>query len=288
MRTVSPNPVLVATDLTEASDPAIARGAGHAQAIGAPLVVCHIIPDVLRSHPLQPFAGLNELTLSSDFTKRAAELVTEQVQRVANISPDEDTVVIETGNAEDEIVRIAEARRASIIVVGSKHGRTAHRVVRYAHVPVLVARATNASGKILVATDFSEPARAALDFAKTLVEQMKLDATLLHVMPSPSTFVPAFAAPFGSPVSPPPTDVLQRLEQLGKETVGSFADQYGLQHFEQMEGDAQAIIVDRAKALGVEMIILGSRGHTGLARLFLGSTAEHVVREAPCSVLVAR
>ena len=86
MREVSPNPVLVATDLSEASDPAIARGAAHAQAVGAPLVVCHVIPDVLRSHPLQPRTGVNELTISSDYTKRAAELVTEQMRRVARTS----------------------------------------------------------------------------------------------------------------------------------------------------------------------------------------------------------
>lgn len=285
---MSPNPVLVATDLTEASDPAIARGAAHAQAIGAPLVVCHIIPDMLRSHPLQPFAGQNELALSSDFTKRAAEIVTEQVRRVANMSPDDDTIVIETGNAEDEIVRIAEDRRASMIVVGSKHGRTAHRVVRYAHVPVLVARAAPASGKILVATDFSDPSLVALKFAKTLVDQVKVDATLLHVMPPPSTLLPSVASPLGSPIVPLPGDVVEKLEKLGKDTLDSFGKQYGMQHTEQVEGDASRVIVDRANKLGVEMIIVGSRGRTGLARLVLGSTAEHVVREASCSVLVAR
>lgn len=288
MRGVSSEPVLVATDLTEASDPAIARGAAHARAIGAPLVVCHVIPDVLRSHPLQPFAGKNELALSSDLTKRAAELATEQVRRVANVSPDEGTVVIETGNAEDEIVRIAEDRRASLIVLGTKHGRTAHRVVRYAHLPVLVARAAPPSGKILVATDFSDPSLAALRFAQMLVQQVKVEATLLHVMPPPSTFVPAIASPFGSPVVPPPAGVVERLEQLGNETLKSFAEKHGLQHTEQVEGDPSKVIVDRANALGAEMVILGSRGRTGLARLVLGSTAEHVVKEAPCSVLVAR
>ena len=47
-------------------------------------------------------------------------------------------------------------------------------------------------------------------------------------------------------------------------------------------------ILARAKALDVEMIIMGSRGHTGLTRLVLGSTAEKVVHGAPCSVLIAR
>ena len=285
---MSPNPVLVATDLTEASDPAIARGSAHAQALGVPLVVCHIIPDVLRSHPLQPRTGVNELTLSSDYTKRAAELVTEQMRRVANVSPDEETVIIESGNAEDEIVRIAEDRHASMIVVGTKHGRTAHRVVRYAHVPVLVARAAPATGKVLVATDFSEPSLAALAFAKRLIEAVKVDATLLHVMPPPSSFVPAFAAPFGTPIVAPPAGVVERLEQLGNETLAGLAKQYGMQHAEQVEGDAQRVIVERANALGAEMIIMSSRGRTGLARLFLGSTAEQVVKDASCSVLVAR
>lgn len=288
MRLVSSNPVLIATDLTEASDPAIARGSAHAQAIGAPLVVCHVIPDIFRSHPLQPFAGKNEMALASDLTKRAADLVTEQVRRVANLSPDEDTIVIETGNAEDEIVRIAEDRRAQMIVVGAKHGRTAHRVVRYAHVSVLVARAAPSTGKILVATDFSNPALIALEIGKKLVQQVKVDATLLHVMPPPSMLLPAVASPLGSPIVPPPAGIVERLETLGKETLDGLAKQFEMQHSEQVEGDGARVIVDRAKALGVEMIIMGSRGRTGLARLFLGSTAEYVVKEAPCSVLVAR
>ena len=107
-------------------------------------------------------------------------------------------------------------------------------------------------------------------------------------MPLPSSFVPAFAAPFGSPVVPPPAGVIERLEQLGNETLVSFAQKYGFQHHEQVEGDAPTAIVERAKALGAEMIVMGSRGRTGLARLVLGSTAEHVVKEATCSVLVAR
>jgi nucleotide-binding universal stress UspA family protein len=57
---------------------------------------------------------------------------------------------------------------------------------------------------------------------------------------------------------------------------------------EQVEGTPAEVIVARAEALGVEMILMGSRGRTGLARLVLGSTAEKVIRTSTMSVLVAR
>lgn len=288
MRAVT-SPVLIATDLTEASNPAIARGAAHAQAVGAPIVVLHVIPDVFRSHPLQPLQGGTELALSSELTKRAAELATEQVRRVAGLSPDEDTVIIETGSPGDEIVRIAEDRRASLIVIGGKpEGRTAERVIRYAHTPVLVARAHAATSKILVATDFSTAALTALVYGKTLVEKAGVDATLLHVMQPQPTVLPSIASAFGSPIVPAPPGLVERIEQLGKETLDGLAKSYSMHRAEQVEGDPATVIVERAKAIDAEMIVMGSRGRTGLARLVLGSTAEHVIRDAPCSVLVTR
>jgi len=51
-------------------------------------------------------------------------------------------------------------------------------------------------------------------------------------------------------------------------------------------GDAAAAICQVAERLGVDVVVVGSHGRTGLARLFLGSVSEHVVRHAPCPVLV--
>jgi nucleotide-binding universal stress UspA family protein len=53
-------------------------------------------------------------------------------------------------------------------------------------------------------------------------------------------------------------------------------------------GDAPDVICRVADRLGVDVVIVGSHGNTGLARLFLGSVSEHVVRHAPCTVLVVR
>jgi len=62
-----------------------------------------------------------------------------------------------------------------------------------------------------------------------------------------------------------------------------------------LESDAEVdsglvaeMIVDRAAALGVDLITMGTHGHSGLKHLLLGSVAERVLRIAPCPVLTVR
>lgn len=56
---------------------------------------------------------------------------------------------------------------------------------------------------------------------------------------------------------------------------------------EGKDGVAQKIC-DVAVELGVDVIVIGSHARSGIGRLLLGSTSEHVVRHAPCPVLVVR
>ena len=55
-----------------------------------------------------------------------------------------------------------------------------------------------------------------------------------------------------------------------------------------LEGPVASSIVACAEELGAELIVVGTHGRTGLARLTLGSVAEHVIRNAGCSVLAVR
>jgi nucleotide-binding universal stress UspA family protein len=61
-------------------------------------------------------------------------------------------------------------------------------------------------------------------------------------------------------------------------------------HVEQLVevGDAADAICRVADRLRVDVIVVGSHGRTGIGRLLLGSVSEHVVRHAPCPVLVVR
>ncbi|HWP63374.1 MAG TPA: universal stress protein [Candidatus Binatia bacterium] len=54
------------------------------------------------------------------------------------------------------------------------------------------------------------------------------------------------------------------------------------------QGDPGEVIVEAARSEGVEMIVIGSHGRRGVERALLGSVSDHVVRHAPCPVLVVR
>jgi nucleotide-binding universal stress UspA family protein len=55
-----------------------------------------------------------------------------------------------------------------------------------------------------------------------------------------------------------------------------------------VDGDPRQVLVDAALEERADLLVVGSRGRTGLARLLLGSVASHVATHAPCSVLVVR
>lgn len=55
-----------------------------------------------------------------------------------------------------------------------------------------------------------------------------------------------------------------------------------------LEGDPAAEIVRYAADAGIDVIVIGTHGRTGVDRLVMGSVAEKVMREAPCSVLVVK
>ena len=67
------------------------------------------------------------------------------------------------------------------------------------------------------------------------------------------------------------------LATLGSKVEGRVAD-----------GDPRQVLVDIALAEKADLLVVGSRGRTGIARLLLGSVAAHVAEHAPCSVLIVR
>ena len=54
------------------------------------------------------------------------------------------------------------------------------------------------------------------------------------------------------------------------------------------DGDARDAILDEAHRRDADLVVVGTSGHSPIARLLLGSVAEEVLRAAPCDVLVAR
>ncbi len=141
-------------------------------------------------------------------------------------------------------------------------------------------------GKIVVALEFSETGRAALDAAIALAKDMRSSLVLVHA------FQRAFMAPDLSPVTAARVQDLEgRLEEddaiaLSTEWAARARDAGLNVETETAEGGAAKVIVDAGRRHDAQLIVVGTHGRTGLARLVAGSVAEVVVRHADRPVLV--
>ncbi len=136
--------------------------------------------------------------------------------------------------------------------------------------------------RILVAIDFSHCSMRALDCALALSESFDSHLTLLHIMEPP-----AHAAYPSSPASGF-NESTQHLLEEARERLGALArKRLAQRHAEPLVrmGHAYSEISDTAKALAADLIVLGAQGDTYIKHIALGSTAERVVRHAPCPVL---
>jgi nucleotide-binding universal stress UspA family protein len=136
--------------------------------------------------------------------------------------------------------------------------------------------------KILCATDFSVGAAQAMTVAVRLASEADAELVLAHALHVP---LPAF--PIEYAYSP---DIIQRLSedaQHGLEAAVRDAAALGAKRVTSrlLNGVAWSAIVDVLDDPTFDLVVVGTQGRTGLARVLLGSVAEKVVRHAPCSVL---
>ena len=138
--------------------------------------------------------------------------------------------------------------------------------------------------KILVPVDFSESSRKALQYALNFGRQFDAELLLLHVVEpvplvitDPMGGIPSFNTVAGGEMA------VKRLAGWRREVAPLARVRTAVR-----TGSPQEEIIRAVDEDNIDLIIIGRYGHTGLARLFLGGTAEHVLRHAPCPALVVR
>lgn len=138
--------------------------------------------------------------------------------------------------------------------------------------------------RILVPVDFSHCSKEALEFAAPFARQFGASLTVLNVI------TPYYAVdPYGMN---PPGDfepdlaicAQQQLDRLVSETLPPDVPAQTLVR----RGRPANEIIEAAKELDADLIVIPTHGHTGLKHVVFGSTAEYVVRHAPCPVLTLR
>jgi nucleotide-binding universal stress UspA family protein len=141
--------------------------------------------------------------------------------------------------------------------------------------------------RILVPTDFSMSSENALRYGMAFAERFGAELHLLHVVQDLTWFVPE--AILVAPAAMPPLEQFVTAAQTALERVIKGLNLPGIKVQPVVrEGTPYDAIVRYAKETDVDLIVMGTHGHTGLAHVFLGSVAEKVVRRAPCPVLTVR
>lgn len=290
------NSLLVATDFSTPARLAAQRAARICQDTGAQLDLLHVIENRGLPQLRELFGEASEalsIRLESNFRDELDELAA-SVGEPMGISAAQH---LRSGKVLDEICTMADGMDASLLVLGAHGagfirqillGTTAERLLRRALRPLLVVRkpADAPYQRVLVAIDFSAGSTRAIHFARALVPRARL--TLFH----------AFEIPFESKLrfAEVEESVLDqhrsRARQQATLELNQAAAKAGLladDHYTLIaHGNPAARLLETARQLDADLIVVCKHGHSMSDELLLGSVTRQALAEAVCDVLVVR
>ena len=296
MKTLNIQNIIVPIDFSKMSVQAIQIAKQLARRFSASIHLAH----VRQSNYTADFVAPAFMTYEQEGEQTALEEL-KKVASECGVSPAA-CDVLSGAPAFDEICRLGQTIPADLVVMpthgrtGLKHvflGSTAERIVQHSSCPVLVTRgsalqANNGSRfrikTILVPVDFSNCSREGLRYAITFANEFGAKTILLH-----ATYLGYIYSAEGTALYDIPS--LQKAarksaERKMRDLVRSV--NFGAVKFETAFTDGSPVIdiCAFAKDHDVDLIVTSTHGFTGFTHVLIGSTAEQVVRHAPCSVLV--
>jgi nucleotide-binding universal stress UspA family protein len=138
---------------------------------------------------------------------------------------------------------------------------------------------------LLVALDFSDHSAAALDTAISLAQALAGELHVVHAFDLRIPVVPPYEVAIPEPYI---EQSRSSAEAMLAEAAASAREAGVTVHTHLAEGSPASSIAHAAEQVGADLIVMGTRGHTGLKHLVLGSVADRTLRLAHCSVLTVK
>lgn len=293
--------LIVGVDFTPPSEVAVARAAEIAAHHGAELILVHAAtvpeaPEVPAS--MQPTADAYVKRLRDELAAHRHQLG--DVRAHLQGTGVEVSQLIVDRFADDALVEAATETGADLILTGARErsaaarwllGSVAAKVVRAAPCSVLCARPGDPDrgfSRIVVGTDFSDGAAHALARAVDVAER---DATITVVHAVELGAWPhqvGMADNLGVDEAPLRAELAADAVRRGEAAIAAFADAPVTLRFRTVDDRPRDALRAVAAEVAADLIVIGGHGRRGLRRWLLGSVAEDIVNDAPCSVLVAR
>lgn len=137
---------------------------------------------------------------------------------------------------------------------------------------------------LLVPIDLGDHTKEVVDYAVALAGRLDARVHLLHAVP-----VPLLGSEVPITCSETAVDeVIARRQRELDELAATYAATWVFASVALKPGDARTVITAAIEPLEINLIVMGTHGRRGVARLVVGSVAEHIVRVAPCPVLLVR
>jgi nucleotide-binding universal stress UspA family protein len=205
------------------------------------------------------------------------------------------------GHAAETIVRHAEARSPDLIVVGTRGlgelrrqvvGSVSGKVARYAPTSVLVAWTADPIRRIVLGYDASPDADLALDLVSGLPLKGAVSVTVCAVYevvsPLMSGLAPTMVAQVHTAHQEDLREARAAAESIAADAARRLSERGLVAGPRAAHGSPYAQLTVVAGDLSADLVVVGSRGLSGIERFFLGSTSAALVAHPPASVLVAR
>lgn len=274
--------LLVATDLSARSERAIGRAALLARQVQAGVVLLYVVDDD------QPAALV-------DAEKR-------QVGEIlrSDVAPGFDGLRLETlvrtGDPFEVLVQTAEERAVDLVVMGAHRkallrdvfvGTTIERVMRTGQHPVLMVNRPPADPyrRAVLAADTSEASARALQSAAALGFLGATEVSIVHAFLPLAKGLMSYAAIETEKIEEHVAQAGQHARNEVVAFLGACCPDLLTHRLLVDEGAPFEVIRRAVERLDAELVVIGTRGHSGLKRILLGSVADEVLRTIECDVL---
>ncbi len=289
--------ILCATDFSDFSNRTIPYGVALAKEFNAKLYICHVID--FSSIAIYGEFQLNPVDQQNRIKQQAAEQLNELIGK----QPVKWEPLISAGHIADELSRLVEEKQIDLVIAATRGrsglkrlilGSVTERLMRVLACPLLVVQSPEHEfvnpinqeirlKKILVGCDFSPDSDLAFQHALSLAQEFEASLHLVHVI-EPSVY---------KDLSKPDNTIGEEIQQglhdrLTEKLIGMVPEEarnWCTPTTRILEGQPYEELGRYAKTEDMDMIVLGVRGHGLVKTLFLGSTTDRVVRQAPCPVL---
>lgn len=293
--------ILFSTDLSELANHALPYAVFLCRELGAKLYVGHVVdvpPVGIYGEAIVDPLGQQELILES------AQVQIETLFKEEGLSWEP---VITIGRPAEELLHTA-GKFGVDLTVAATHGRSGirrlllgsvtQRLMRTLPCPILVVPSHESPDggevpparpqlkRILVGYDFSSDSRLALDYGISLAQEFEAELHLVHVI-EPSAYQDLFKG-VAEESAASLKDVRPLLNERLRSLVPKDAENWCKPKTTLLAGPPHEEIVKYALLNQMDMIVLGVRGHGLIETVFVGSTTDRVMRQAPCPILAVR